>query len=374
MKIQYALMSCNANPHYTAYWPTVAAAWLKLGITPVCLFIPDDPATKLPAAPTGSIVHTIPPLKNMHIIQQACMLRFWASWLYPNATVVTSDMDVVPLSRHFFHTQLAAYPDHTYLHLKPDIGEHVFTNVSNIPESSTQINNMRYLQAWFHVAKGKVMHRVLELLPDWETTCKKIMPYYLQQGASIRISMHPWPHHISDFCYFGEEIYTSIRLHHSSYQPIDYIPYQLSKYAGLIGDNLIFLTKENINVKKSDYVGIHASRLSYKESAKIIEHLLTTGTIPKPQIFLWWSIRFGRWCIILTDIPKAKIRIIGPWLSLVLIILVWCLLHILPLPRPYNKVLLIMLWNKRTTLLGQHPLMMRLFYRLARIKNAFSPK
>ena len=66
MKIQYALMSCTANTRYTEYWPTVAAEWLKFGITPVCLFIPHDPMVKLPKAP-GGIVHTIPPYYNIEI-------------------------------------------------------------------------------------------------------------------------------------------------------------------------------------------------------------------------------------------------------------------------------------------------------------------
>ena len=373
MKIQYALMSCNANPYYTEYWPTVASAWLKLGITPVCLFIPDNPTTKLPATP-GGIVHTIPALENIPIVIQATMLRYWGSWLYAKKTVIVTDIDLIPLSSHFFGNRLTTYPPSAYLHLKPDPNGYDFTAVSNIPENITHISKMRYLHAWFHVAKGEVMHRVLQLTSDWETTCKKTVPYYLHKGARITTDRHEWMAYTSMVCNYGDELYPSIRLHHSDYTSIHYVSYQLGEYAGLIGDNLIFLTKKNINVKNERYVGIHASRLSYKESKEIIEYLLTTGTIPKPHILLWWSIRFARWCIILTDIPQTKIRMIGPWLSLILIVLVWCLLHILPLPRPYNKILLTMLWNKRTALLGQHPRMMQFFYRLANIKNTFSSK
>ena len=65
MKIQYALMSCSAHPRYTEYWPSVARAWLGLGITPVCLFIPDT-THKLPEAP-GGIVHTISHLRDVPI-------------------------------------------------------------------------------------------------------------------------------------------------------------------------------------------------------------------------------------------------------------------------------------------------------------------
>ena len=173
MKIQYALVSCNTHPRFTAYWPIVAAAWLKLGITPVCLFVPDDPSRKLPAAHENSIVHTIPPLSDVHIIPQVLMLPFWASCLYPDAVVIISDMDFVPLSRPFFHTQLAAYPDHAYLHVLPFPVQDPWTHVNNIPEKITDISKIRYLYSCTHIAKGRVMQRILKLTPDWETTCKK---------------------------------------------------------------------------------------------------------------------------------------------------------------------------------------------------------
>ena len=196
MKIQYALMSCNSSPRYTGHWPTAAAAWLKLGITPVLFFIPNNPKHELPAA-AGGIVHTVPPLRDVPIIIQTLMLRFWGSYLYPNATVMTCDINFVPLSNHFF-TQFDAYPEHAYLHLQPGSRRHLvrdvldqkllhldlivstspytFRSASNIPEQVTTINKLRHLNAWFHIAKGENMRRVLQLTPDWETTCKKRFP------------------------------------------------------------------------------------------------------------------------------------------------------------------------------------------------------
>ena len=186
MKIQYALVSCNAEPRYTAYWPTTAAAWLKLGITPVCLFIPDDPSHKLPAAPEGSIVHTIPPLSDVHIMPQVVMLRFWASYLYPDAAVIINDMDFVPLSRPFFQTQLAAYPEHAYIHMGPSSGPSPWTHMTNIPEKITHINKVRYLLVCFHVAKGRVMQKILNLSPDWEASCKKSSPTIYKKVPKLR--------------------------------------------------------------------------------------------------------------------------------------------------------------------------------------------
>ena len=371
MKIQYALMSCNADPRFTAYWPPVAAAWLKLGITPVCLFIPDDPATKLPAAPKDSIVHTVPSLNDVHIMPQVLMLRFWASYLYPNAIIAISDMDFVPLSTHFFHTQLAPYPDHTYIHLRPDPDEYKFTNISQIPEKVTRLNKMRYLKSWFHVAKGEVMHDVLNLLPDWETTCKKTLPYYLQRGGRIALPLYSWKSHRERVPWFGDEIYTSIQLHHSSHRPIYYISYQLAQYSGLIWD-IIPLVRKSINIKRDRFVGIHLPPPNYPEDRRILEHLLCYGTVPKPKTIFWWYIRSCYWLVQSINVPKARARIAGPWVCLFLIILIWCVIRLFPPPKPYNRILLSVLWHKRTLLLVKSPLLTRPFYALLRIKNAFS--
>ena len=368
MKIQYALVSCNTNPRYTAYWPTVAAAWLKLGIIPVCLFIPDKPDLKLPPAPEGSIVHTIPPLSDVHIMSQALILRFWASYLYPDAIVATSDMDCVPLSKHFFHTQLTPYPDHAYLHLQPFLGGYPWTHLADIPEKITHINKVRYLQAWFHVAKGRVMHEVLELPPVWETACKKIAHYYLQKEAKITMGLYSYESHREAVPWFGDEIYPSLRLHHSGYSPIYCLTYQRDQYAGLLWNMIPFINQRIDN----RYIGIHLPPPNTAEDVTIAEHLLRHGTVPSPPRYAWWYIRCWSWLISSNKI--SRFNIIGPWLSLVLVLLIWCALRLLPPRKPYDKILLVLLLHKRTDLLGKHPQTRTLFNALLSIKNMLRRK
>ena len=353
MKIQYALMSCNANPLYTQYWPAVAAAWLKLGIIPVCLFIPDSPSSKLPEVPAGSIVHTTPPLNDVHIIIQALMLRFWACYLYRDAVVITSNMDLAPLSNHFFHTQLAPYPDHAYLHLNPFQAHYPFTHMADIPEKTTHIHKIRYLQSWFHVAKGETMYRVLQLSPDWKTTCRKIRPYSLHKETQITIGRYSWQSHRAPGPWFGDEIYTSIRLHQSSYHPVYYISYPFNLYLdGLMHRTALFYP--NINSVRDRHVGIYFPGAPHPEDRKVLELLLDHRTTPT---FVRRYIRFCSWLVNVPDVPKAKANLIRTWIVLTLIILIWCILHILPTPRPYNRLLLIHLWWKRYDLLSEHPWM-----------------
>ena len=366
MRIQYCLISCNANPGYTQYWPAVARAWLKLGITPVCLFIPDT-THKLPEAP-GGIVHTIPPLRGVHIIPQVAMLRFWASYLYQDAVVCISDMDVAPLAQHFFSTQLARYPDHAYLHLYPFPTCYPFTHMSDIPEEITHISKIRYLQAWFHVAKGEIIHRVLKLSPDWETTCRKTIPYCLDKKTKITIGRYAWQSHRAPGPWFGDEIYPSIRLFYSNYRPIHYISYRRDQYLGLMRRESLFYP--NIRRERDRHIGIYFPGGPHLEDRKVLELLLGHKITP---IFARHYIQFCNWLVESVYVPKRQ-GYLGSWISLALIILIWCVLHILPCPKPYNRLVLIKLWWKRHALLTKHSTLKRFFDKLLRVESMFAHK
>ena len=392
MKIQYALMSCNANPRYTSYWPTVAAAWLKLDITPVLLFIPDNPSVKLPDAP--GIVHTIPPLKDVHIMPQLLMLPFWASHLYPNATLTCSDMDYVPLSRQFLGTQLMPYPEHAYIHLA-ERPSYAFFGVSNINEKITSLKKIRYICSWFHIARGEVMQRVLELSPDWETTCKKILPYYVHKTAVITTSSYDWKsfwqregHAQGEVPWGGDEIYTSIRLHHSDYQPIYYLGtqkelvnwetvFRTSMYHTYRNHEVKFLDDlprpfSNNQKEEEDYLGIHLGQTPYEEGKTVIEHLLVHHTIPRPSIILQVLIRCLNALVRFTTMLGTRVRFVGPWFAFALLILVWMILQIPGLPKIHKRMLLRMNDNGLTALRTNNYLMDQTWYRLVRIRRRFA--
>ena len=355
MKIQYALMSCNANPRYTEYWPTTARAWLKLGIRPVCLFIPDNPTVKLPKAP-GGIIHTIPPLRDVHISIQSSMLRFWSSYLYPNATVIISDIDLVPLSKHFFCTQLASYPPNAYVHLKHSPGEHDFYNVVNIPEKIKQIDRMRFVNVAFSVAKGAIIHKLLRFSSDWEISCKKTIPYFLHKEA--KITMTDRPAYLGSVPRIGDELYPSIRLHYSDYRPVFYISYPLNNTLRTITlhDMFNYTFLFDRASPEDRYICAHLSPLPYRECKRMIEHLLMKGRFPKSYLFL-------KRCVNLTELPRKRIKTIGPWLSLALMILAWCvlrlLIHLSPALREFSPILLADLFCKRSELLDQNPAITR---------------
>ena len=351
-------MTCNANPRYTEYWPVAAAAWLRLDITPVCLFIPDNQTVKLPKIP-GSIAHTIPPLKDVHIIIQLFMLRFWASWLYPNATVIISDIDLIPLSKDFFCTQLFPYPDEAYLHLGVRRGKYNFTTISDIPEKITHLDKVRHITAHLHAAKGEVMHKVLQFSSDWETSCKKTVPYFLHKSSKLKMNIlrydgsAPWA---------GDDIYTSIRLHHSNHHPMFY---------GYDDKNQNSSVESTSLRKKHTFHFVHISG-PYSENKWIIEGLIVKGTLPKLCISALELI--GR-------IPhlKKKNGKNRDWLSYAIIILAWIvlrilkLLHISPSFEAHLKFVLADLWYQHDVLRRRNPRIDRLYHQYQRIiRSLFS--
>ena len=260
-------------------------------------------------------------------------LRYWGSYLYPNATVIISDMDVIPLSKDFFCTQLAPFQEHAYLHLHGATINYPYVNVSNIPEKITQIKNMRYLCGWFHAGKGKIIYDVLKLNPDWATSCRKTIPYYLHKDATIKISGHV--SNASSRPFYGDEIYTSIQLHHAKHRPIFYSPY--SRQYNFMTSAMLFTRQVEENLSC-----IHLSPLGYTEYKETIDLFLTEKKLPPPQT-LW-----DGFMDTLTYLTQ-KIKIVGPWLSLVLLSSSMFVVRILY--RRRQKELLKLLWLKRQWLL-----------------------
>lgn len=360
MKIQYALMGCSANPRYTAYWPVTAAAWLKLGITPVCLFIPDNATHKLPEAP-GSIVHTIPHLQDVHIIIQTYMVRFWASCLYPKAIVTATDIDLIPLSDHFFNTQLAPYPEDAYLHLRLYAGEYDHARIANIPEAVAYVKNMRWLGALWHIARGEVMHNILAFALDWATSCRKTIPYFLHNNAKATdlkvVGRRPYTNPNPGI---GDDIYPSIRLHHTTYQPTSYLTYSPKECLGLMTYINTSFTQYNL---RSTYSALHFSA-PYAAVKELIAHVLARRPLPKLY-------RMFRWLIDdLTSHLTQKGRM-GAGLAFILMGLVWLFLRLLSPFIGYSQVLLSGLWHTRTAWMQRYPSLMGLYRRWLRVRNLF---
>lgn len=203
MRIQYALMSCNSEMDYLGYWPLAAAAWRKLGITPVLFFIRDSDTIQPP--PADGIVHEMEPLADVEMAVQFTWARFWGAQRYPDDVVTISDMDALPLSRDYFVGQLRDIPDNQYVHL----GSLFYTprdkRASILDKEKLAATDIDRFSVQYHVARGSLLTEILALPDDWGQAAREAAPWY-NEGFERRMRLYAnvWN---------GDELYPTRKIH-----------------------------------------------------------------------------------------------------------------------------------------------------------------
>lgn len=98
-----ALMACDLNPDYLAYWPSARRAWLEIvGIQPLLILIANDEdvSDELRADP---FVTSFAPISGVHTALQAqCIRLLYPALLETMDAVLISDVDLYPLQRSYF--------------------------------------------------------------------------------------------------------------------------------------------------------------------------------------------------------------------------------------------------------------------------------
>lgn len=203
MKIQYALMSCNSEMDYLGYWPLAAAAWRKLGITPVLFFIRDSDTVKPP--PADGIVHEMEPLPDVEMAVQFTWARLWGAQRYPDDVVIVSDIDTLPLSRDYFVNQLRDIPDDRYVHLGSLFYIPQDKRASLLEKEKPATTDINRFSVPFHVARGSLIKEVLALPDDWGQAAREAAPWY-DKGIEkhMRLYANVWN---------GDELYPTGKIH-----------------------------------------------------------------------------------------------------------------------------------------------------------------
>lgn len=182
MKISYAIVSTDANPFYADFWKVVSEIWVKrFNIVPVLAFIGDD---SFPIDNTYGKVIRIKPIADIPIHLQAQIVRFWVPTLFQDEVSIISDIDMIPISRKYFVEQVRFISDEYYCHLNPCISTY------------------GRLPACYHVAKGSLLKKLLDVDNDWEKFIRKVLscPIVLKETNQLQ---EPW---------FADEIYSSAKV------------------------------------------------------------------------------------------------------------------------------------------------------------------
>jgi hypothetical protein len=105
LELTRALVASDLNPHYLGFWPLVRRAWAEIaGLEAVLVLV--APENEVPRHLRGDpAVHVFEPLPDVHTAFQAQCIRL----LYPalladaDGAVITSDADMAPMNRRYFH-------------------------------------------------------------------------------------------------------------------------------------------------------------------------------------------------------------------------------------------------------------------------------
>ena len=167
MKIDIAIHSSDSNPYYLDFWPIVSKIWkVKFGVTPLLVYI--DENHDIPIDETYGIVVKMKPVEGVPLYIQCCWVRFWIPSQYPDKICMTSDIDMLPISKRYFVQRIEKIPDTGYVHLNAGS-----TTYGRLP-------------VCYHIAKGSRFKEVLELPDTFEESAHQVNDFPFEEyGHSI---------------------------------------------------------------------------------------------------------------------------------------------------------------------------------------------
>lgn len=152
MKIDVVLHSSDSNPFYLDFWPLVSKIWKTVfHMEPILLYIDNDHT--IPIDETYGKVIKLKPVDDIPLYLQCLWIRYWFPSQLPDKVCMISDIDMFPLSKSYFINQLIKIPDNNYVHLNPD---------------------QSFLPSCYHVAKGSLFTKILDLEPTWEASIRAL--------------------------------------------------------------------------------------------------------------------------------------------------------------------------------------------------------
>jgi len=83
------------DSHYGDYWSLVKHAWIKLGFEPVMAHVSDRVSD-------SQDVIDLPIVEGVSVPLQAQVARWYAARFFPTSMCMTSDIDMMPLSKKYF--------------------------------------------------------------------------------------------------------------------------------------------------------------------------------------------------------------------------------------------------------------------------------
>jgi hypothetical protein len=108
LQLTHALLASDLDPRYVGLWPLAREAWERItGLEPVLVLVADPDAVpdELARDPAVRVFEPEPSLDTA--FQAQCIRLLYPALLETQGAVITSDVDMVPMNRRYFHRPLA---------------------------------------------------------------------------------------------------------------------------------------------------------------------------------------------------------------------------------------------------------------------------
>lgn len=156
MKITKAIVSSNDNSTYLDFWPSVSKLWkIKFGIEPVLLYFGDD--VESVSDKYGTVIN-MDILEDIPVSTQAQCSRIWYAGQCEDEVVITSDIDMLPLSPKYYVDMIADVDDNKFVSLNP-------------------LNNDTYFPMCYNVGKSSTLKEILDIDDEWEPFMRKLIKW-----------------------------------------------------------------------------------------------------------------------------------------------------------------------------------------------------
>jgi hypothetical protein len=184
MKIDKAIVSSDSNPMYLDFWAIVSKMWsVKFGITPVLLYFGDN--VENISTEYGEVIQ-IPILDGIPVSTQAQCARIWYAGQCGEEVVITSDIDMLPLSPKYYVDPLIDIDDDKYVHLNP-------------------LNGNTYFPMCYNVGKSSTLKEILDIDTSFEDFMNKLIVFSKGKERSLNVDG-------LSALWFLDEIYTTAKV------------------------------------------------------------------------------------------------------------------------------------------------------------------
>lgn len=167
MKIQKVIVSTNSNPLYFDFWVPFSYVWKeKMGADPVLVYIDKSPNDAKIDDRWGEVIR-VKSVDGVPEYLQTQWSRFFYANNFPDSVCMTSDIDMFPLSREYFMSEIGedVLQGDSHLHLNGNGVTGKF---------DSWLNPQCNLTVCYHVNYGKQFSRLFDMEPTWEDEIRKL--------------------------------------------------------------------------------------------------------------------------------------------------------------------------------------------------------